>query len=253
MDYELLEYSLMMIPFMQVFRPYLQSENINALTYECFLADRSFSFSSSKLWIQPYYKKGLFSSSLFVHHKILAHQGLISWQDLTNQIFLQDLGIDSQKECFTYFVKLNTRTHLFHFVKEKDEKNLSLSKVKETFFKSFALTFLQNTENIRNRGESLAINAGSPKLLTSSVDILALHSSSCISNKFLPQELTVISSKEAIVAKKLLDGFSLKQISLELRISERAVKYHIYSLKEKMDCKTLLQLGVRLSNLYIAY
>lgn len=73
---------------------------------------------------------------------------------------------------------------------------------------------------------------------------LLQHSPSAPSNKI---DLSVLSDREAQVAKVVTEGKSNKEVAEQLHISERTVKAHLGAIFEKLGVRDRVQLVLRMS------
>lgn len=234
----------------------LQSEDITYLTYECYLPNgRHYRLTSHPEWIEHYYREALYNVAVFEHQDIFNKNGVTFWCDLNRQPIYDRASEFDIDHGFTYFFQKDGATHFFHLGRRTSAKpNQERDRTILDRYKAFSFDFLDKTTDLRKEGEKQSIILHPYKAPLKASDLLSLVAESLIDNNILVgNRLVEISSKEARVAQYLSQGYCIKQISSQTGVSERAVKYHICSLKEKTRCKNLVQLGFKLASIKLKY
>lgn len=232
----------------------LHEKDISYLTYECYYHDgRHYRLTTHPDWIEYYYKNLLYDCAVFEHQDLFINKGVSFWSDLKREPIYDKASEFDIDHGFTYFFEQDAAKHFFHFGRAKRSKlNPKEDKSILDVYESFSLDFLEKTKSLRKEGERQSIILKPQALSLCPVDILGLLSESLIEEMVIVgNELIPLSHREAKVAKYLYQGGCIKRISDEMGVSERMIKYHVSALKEKMRCKNLVQLGVKLANLKI--
>ncbi len=234
----------------------LQDEEITYLTYECYLPNgRHYRLTSHPEWIEHYYREALYNVAVFEHQDIFNKNGVTFWCDLNRQPIYDRASEFDIDHGFTYFFQKEGSTHFFHLGRKVSAKpNQDKDKTLLSKYESFSLDFLDKTLGLRQEGEKQSIILHPYKSPLKASDLLSLIAESLLESQVVVgNKIIEISPKEARVAQYLSQGLCIKQISHRIGVSERTVKYHICSLKEKTRCKNLVQLGFKLASIKLKY
>ena len=214
------------------------------------------SYNTNPEFVRRYYSKGHFKKGIHTVKPSQSTQYYL-WDELlkSNHIpaVYQDLMQLGKGHLFTICHSTNHVTECFHFAVDlgQDEKNL---------------WYIRNIDRLENFIQYYKNQVSAHKSLFTSIYECKLWFRSEGANYFddliLPDQMSFsdektnnkriyplgrpsayVTPRQIECLHQLAQGQSYLQIANELKISERTVREHIQVMKEKLNCKSLFQLG----------
>lgn len=177
----------------------------------------------------------------------------------TEKLFL-DCKSYGLNHIFTILHRVNDKTNAYHFATNRRNE-----KMNEIYLKNFALlqNFISYFKEKMNSNKKLMqaydIKFQIEKEISGYQSDGAINLSSDIStciNSIKPKRHYLLDSKNTYITERefeclfwLHNGKTAEEIATILKITERTVRAHINSLKDKLECRTLFQLGEKISQL----
>lgn len=232
---------------------FLKKNNLNYFLYDrTYDNGYRFSLCNRSDWTNHYYQYDYQNVGKFERHSSCYKNCFVLW-DQWNQNCDSHLVMKVSTDSFNIshgltLVKCGTNYFdTFNFATTKDNYSANefyLSNI--NLFENFSLYFLDQAKSLIKKADSdlyfveyddidfyseysdTLLNAGKLKILD-------------IYNK------PILSNRELNCVNLLLQGKTVNELAVLLNISSRTAEKHLIHIKEKLDCKTMFQLGNKIS------
>jgi DNA-binding CsgD family transcriptional regulator len=236
---------------LEFIRP-LKSLDLSYFTFDRHYRDNArVSLTSSADWIGHYWSHKLYENSVFERDHAKFTDGHVLWNWLNREPVYSSAALYGIENGITIIEKYQAYSDFFHFAPlgcsalnggDLIEK-LPLLHQFSALFKSRLKTLIQTADRAR-------FTAGPPQgaASTGNCALLTANATDRIHNTrrtYLGDEFAnaYLTKKELELAILLARGCSAARAAIELEISNDTVNKHIRNIKNKLNCKTLCELG----------